>query len=91
MSEGSTEKNATHPHLGPIPLLTDRLQPDSFPTALQLALDARMAEKQALLDLSGVLIQNLRPELDRMTAQLVQQTLQELWRKRSESYKNRPL
>jgi hypothetical protein len=50
-----------------------------------------MAEKQALLDLSGTLIQNLRPELDRLTAELVQQTLQELWRKRCESYQNRPL
>lgn len=91
MSAASIEKNAAHQPSEPIPLLTDRLQVGTFPVALGLALDARMAEKQALFDLSGTLLQNLRPELDRLTAQLVEQTLQELWRKRSESYQNRHL
>ena len=85
------QKNSTIQPREAIPLLTDALQPGSFPVALGLALDARMAEKQALFDLSGTLLQNLRPELDRLTAQLVEQTLQELWRKRSESYQNRHL
>jgi hypothetical protein len=90
MSAGSKNTSTIQPQ-EPIPVLTDSLQPGSFPEALGLALDARMAEKQALLDLSGTLIQNLRPELDRLTAELVQQTLQELWRKRSENYQNRPV
>lgn len=79
------------PALERVPLLTDRLADGEFPAALGLALDARMAEKQALLDLSLELVQNMRPELDRLTAELVQRTLQGLWQKRCENYqKTRP-
>jgi len=53
------------------------------PQAVVLALDARAAEKKALLDLSEDLVQNLRPEIERLTADLVQRTLQGVWEKRA--------
>jgi hypothetical protein len=56
------------------------------PQAVTLALDARAAEKRALMDLSEELVQNLRPEIERLTADLVQRTLQGLWDKRARTY-----
>lgn len=69
-----------------IPVLTHIVPAAQVPLALGVAWDARVAEKQALLDLSQELIQNMRPELDRLTTELVAQTLQGLWEKRSEKY-----
>jgi hypothetical protein len=59
---------------------------DQVPQAVTLALDARAAEKRALMDLSEELLQNLRPEIERLTADLVQRTLQGLWDKRARTY-----
>jgi hypothetical protein len=53
------------------------------PQAVTLALDARAAEKQALMDLSDELVQNLRPEIERLTADMVQRTLQGVWDQRA--------
>lgn len=86
MSSLMTEPSASE--LERVPLLTHRLANGEFPAALGLALEARLAEKQALLDLSLELVQNIRPELDRLTAELVQRTLQGLWEKRCENYQN---
>ena len=58
------------------------------PAALGVAWEARMAEKKALMALSNELILNLRPELDRLTSELVQRTLEGLWAKRCEKYQN---
>ena len=71
-----------------VPVLTERVPASDVPTALGVAWDARMAEKKALMDLSNELIQNLRPELDRLTSELVQRTLEGLWAKRCEKYQN---
>jgi hypothetical protein len=53
------------------------------PQAVTLALNARVAEKQALMDLSDELVQNLRPEIERLTADMVQRTLQGVWDQRA--------
>jgi hypothetical protein len=53
------------------------------PQAVSLALDVRAAEKQALMALTEDLVQNLRPEIERLTADMVQKTLQVVWEKRS--------
>jgi hypothetical protein len=69
-----------------IPTLTQDMVLDQVPQAVTLALDARAAEKRALMDLSEELVQNLRPEIERLTADLVQRTLQGLWDKRARTY-----
>jgi hypothetical protein len=69
-----------------VPLLTELVPASDVPPALGVAWDARMAEKKALMDLSNELIQNLRPELDRLTSELVRRTLEGLWAKRCEKY-----
>jgi len=58
----------------------------NVPRAVSLALDARAAEKAALMALSEELVQNLRPEIERMTSDMVQRTLQGVWDKRSKIY-----
>ena len=69
-----------------IPTLTQDMVLVQVPQAVTLALDARAAEKRALMDLSEELVQNLRPEIERLTADLVQRTLQGLWDKRARTY-----
>ncbi len=69
-----------------IPTLTQDMVLDQVPQAVTLALDARAAEKRALMDLSEELVQNLRPEIERLTSDLVQRTLQGLWDKRARTY-----
>ena len=71
-----------------VPVLTECVPASDVPPALGVVRDARMAEKKALMDLSNELIQNIRPELDRLTSELVQRTLDGLWSKRSEKYQN---
>ena len=47
-----------------------------------------LSEKASVLALSQELMKNLRPELDRMAAELVQRSVQGMWEKRAEIYKN---
>lgn len=83
---------APTPHAGPsvvpdpIPTLTQDMALGQVPKAVSLALDARAAEKQALMALSEELVQNLRPEIERLTSDLVQRTLQGVWDKRARTY-----
>jgi hypothetical protein len=60
-----------------IPTLTQLMQ--DVPPALSCALDARAAEKQAFMALSAELLQQLRPEFDRLAAGLVHRTLETAW------------
>jgi hypothetical protein len=69
-----------------IPTLTQDMVLGQVPQAVTLALDARAAEKRALMAMSDELVQNLRPEIERLTADLVQRALQGLWAKRSTTY-----
>jgi hypothetical protein len=71
-----------------IPVLTTAVATSDIPAAMLAALDARLAEKASVLALSQELMNNLRPELDRMAAELVQRSVQGMWEKRAEIYKN---
>jgi len=71
-----------------IPVLTRAITPSEIPASLLAALDARLAEKASVLALSQELMRNLRPELDRMAAELVQRSVQGMWEKRAEIYQN---
>ena len=71
-----------------IPVLSAVVPSQEIPAALLAALDARLAEKASVLALSQELMKNLRPELDRMAAELVQRSVQGMWEKRAEIYKN---
>jgi hypothetical protein len=71
-----------------IPTLTQSMAVPQVPLAVGLALDARAAEKKALMALSEELVQSLRPEIERLTAELVQRTLQGVWDKRARIYQD---
>ena len=60
-----------------IPTLTQTVE--QVPPAIEAALDARAAEKQAFTALSDELLQQLRPEFDRLAAGLVLRTLETAW------------
>jgi hypothetical protein len=60
-----------------IPVLTQPIQ--DVPPSVASALDARAAEKQAFMALSDELLQQLRPEFDRLAEGLVQRTLETAW------------
>lgn len=72
--------------LDQIPTLTKSMVLEEVPEAVRLALEARAAEKRALLAMSDELVANLRPEIERLTADLVQRTLTGLWEKRARGY-----
>ncbi len=83
------------PHVPPnpvlpehIPILSGKMVMIDVPEVVRIALDARAAEKKALLALSGELVQNLRPEIERLTAELVERTLQGVWEKRAKMYQD---
>jgi hypothetical protein len=78
---GPTAENASS-----IPLLTQVVPASEIPEAVLVALDARLAEKASVFALSQELMLNLRPELDRMAAELVQRSVQGMWDKRAEVY-----
>lgn len=69
-----------------IPTLNQDMALGDVPEAVSLALDVRAAEKVALMDLSEELVRNLRPEIERMTNDMVQRALQGVWDKRSRTY-----
>ena len=71
-----------------IPTLTQDMALAHVPQAVHVALDARVAENQALMALSSDLLENLRPEIERLTADLVQRTLQSVWDKRSRTFQD---
>ena len=71
-----------------IPVLTEAVPLSDIPAAILAVLDARQAEKASVLALSHELMQNLRPELDRMASELVQRSVEGMWAKRAEIYKN---
>lgn len=60
-----------------IPTLTQAIE--DVPPAIESALDARAAEKQAFMALSTELLQQLKPEFDRLAAGLVLRTLETAW------------
>ena len=77
MNDLSPNPSEIRPSQDEIPTLTEVVE-DVSP-ALQLALDARAAEKQAFMALSAELLQQLRPEFDRLASALVLRTLETAW------------
>lgn len=75
----------------PIPTLTTAMVLHKVPEAVRLALDARATEKRALLAMSDELVIKLRPEIERLTADLVQRALAGVWEKRARSQDDSPL
>lgn len=65
-----------------IPTMSRAMALPDVPEAVHSALNARLAEKQALWALSEDLRQSLQPEIERLTADLVQRTLQAVWDQR---------
>lgn len=69
-----------------IPTLTRAMVLQDVPQAVSQALDARALEKRALMAMSDELVNHLRPEIERLTADLVQRALAGVWEKRSRSH-----
>ncbi len=65
-----------------IPTLSQDLVLGDVPVAVSLAMDARAAEKAALMALSADLVQKLRPEIERITRDMVQRALEGEWHQR---------
>jgi mannose-1-phosphate guanylyltransferase/mannose-6-phosphate isomerase len=82
----STNTYINAPHRPVVALGTSDLVIVDTPDAVLVALDARLAEKASVFALSQELMLNLRPELDRMAAELVQRSVQGMWDKRAEVY-----
>ncbi len=66
-----------------LPVLSAAMPESDIPEALRAALDARAQEKAAFMALSDELLHALRPEMERLTTELVRTGLREVWRKRS--------
>jgi hypothetical protein len=69
-----------------MPTLTQDMALTQVPQAVLVALDARFAEKEALMALSSDLLEKLRPEMERLTADWVQKTLQSVWDQRARTW-----
>jgi hypothetical protein len=85
-----TETPSSSPPVFPdeIPTLTQDMALAQVPQAVLVALDARSAEKEALMALSSDLLENLRPEIERLTAVWVQRTLQSVWDQRARTFQD---
>lgn len=66
-----------------IPTLTEAMVVHEVPQALRLMLEARAAEKGALLAMGDDLVRQLQPEVERMTRALVHKTLNRVWAQRA--------
>ena len=69
---------------GVIPVLTTVVPQEAVSPAMREALDARAQDKADWMSLETHLLQALRPEIERMTTELVRAGLREAWRKRGE-------
>ena len=88
MTQAETPSSSSLVSPDQIPTLTQDMALAQVPQAVHVALDARAAEKQALMALSSDLLENLRPEIERLAADLVQRTLQSVWDKRARTFQD---
>lgn len=65
-----------------LPVLSAVVPESEVSDALRSALDARAQEKAAFMAMSDELLHALRPEIERLTAELVRSSLQQAWRMR---------
>ena len=68
---------------GVMPILTVVVPEADIPQGVAAALIARTHEKAALLAMEADLLQALRPEIERLTTELVRNSIREVWLKRS--------
>lgn len=66
---------------GSIPVLTTVMSEVAVSQALRDALDARAQKKADWMSLESHLLHALRPEMERLTTELVRASLREAWRK----------
>jgi len=69
------------PDLSEIPQLEAVQRLLNIPPRLQAALDARAAEKALLSQLVEQWLDALRPEMERMTREIVERSVQDFWRR----------
>jgi len=69
---------------GVIPVLSLVLPEASVSQALREALDARAQDLADWMALEAHLVQVLRPEIERLTTELVRSGLREVWRQRAD-------
>ena len=77
MNDVSNHAGEIRPSPDNVPTLTESV--DNVSASMHEALDALEAEKQAFMALSTELLQQLRPEFDRLAAGLVLRTLETAW------------
>ena len=63
-----------------IPVLSTVIPVDQITQELAAALQLREEERTAFMAMAEGVAQSLRPELERLTAELVQRSLQQAWR-----------
>lgn len=63
-----------------IPVLSTLIPVDQISQDLAAALHLREEKRTAFMALAEEVTQSLRPELDRLTTELVQRSLQQAWR-----------
>ena len=66
-----------------IPVLSALVLPGQLPAAVVQALDAKANEKAAFMAMAEAFESSLRPEMERLTAELVQRSLLQAWALRS--------
>ncbi|MEK7344097.1 MAG: hypothetical protein AAB176_00250 [Pseudomonadota bacterium] len=66
-----------------VPVLSEVILDAQIPQALRAALDAREQERAAFMALADELVQELRPELERLTSEWVQRSLRRAWAHRA--------
>ena len=77
MNDVSTHAAEIRPSPDTVPSLTEPVE--NVSASMHAALDALEAEKQAFMALSNELLQQLRPEFERLAAGLVLRTLETAW------------
>ena len=68
------------PAVSVIPVLSTVIPVDRISQELAAALQLREEEHAAFLAMADAVVQSLRPELERLTTELVQRSLQQAWR-----------
>ena len=68
---------------GVIPVLIEVVPEGEVSQAMRDALDARAQDKLEWASLEAHLLETLRPEMERLTTELVRGCLREVWRQRS--------
>ena len=69
---------------GAIPVLSTVLPDEAVSPALREALDARVQDKLDWMALEAQILQTLRPEMERLTTELVRNSFREVWRQRAQ-------